>query len=99
MVKNDEIKANTCIETLHSRYNNKTIAKYEFEGADRINIRLDFDARLEMGSEIVLTKDVEGENIIKRINQSELELIKQNDNEDIELKTSKFYIHYPHQPS
>ena len=52
-----------------------------------------------MGSEIVLTKDVEGENIIKRFNQSELELIKQNDNEDIELKTSKFYINYLNQPS
>ena len=43
--KNDEIKANTCIETLHSKYNNKTIAKYEFKGVDRINIRLDFDVR------------------------------------------------------
>ena len=97
---NDEVKIDSCLETLHNSYKTKTIAKYEFEGTDSIEIKVDLEQKLHRGTEIVLTTDLEGQNVLKRFNQVEIQKIKDNSKDEyIELKTSKFYVHYPHQPS
>ena len=81
-------------DTFHSIFDRKISAKVFFEGFKKMTFRLDEVSRIEKDTFIGISSDPEGESILKKISQKDIE----TGNTSVPIYSNQCYIHYPYCP-
>lgn len=82
-------------DTFHSMFDGKISCKVQFEGFKKMTFRLDDISRIEEGKFLGVSTDPEGDNIIKKISQKDIE----KGSTGCDIYFNQCYIHYPFNPA